>query len=180
MIYSPSLGHTFRTASDFGRAIKVLGLSGADEATLNAHGGYTVADTPRPETTPKQTARRLPEPVQQPDGTYAWTWEIEDIPLDVLRARMSLSKLQLTLALVGQGILSEAEGEAWLASGTLPAFAVSALDTLPDDGTRAVARLRFVGAVEIERTNPFIALLAGHLGLTDAQVDALFEAGAAL
>lgn len=93
---------------------------------------------------------------------------------------IELTNLQFALACVGSSLMTEQEAEAWVATGALPAAAMTALDTLPDDGTRAAARIRFRGARVIARTDPFISVLQSALSLTDEQVDDLFFAGADL
>lgn len=95
--------------------------------------------------------------------------------LNTARAAWVVTDLQFALACVASQILSEQEAELWVADGTLPQLAIDALATLPDDGTRAAARIRFRGAKTIARLDPFIDLLRDQLEMTDAQVDALFQ-----
>lgn len=95
---------------------------------------------------------------------------------DLAQARQAakLGRLQFAMALRAGGVVTKAEAAAWLANGTLPAIGAAALAQIADDAAREDAELRFIAATEIERLNPFIALLQVEAGLTDAQVDALF------
>jgi len=73
-----------------------------------------------------------------------------------------VSRYQAKAALHDAGLLAEVEA------------------LMADEGTGALARLAWTDAVEFRRDSPFIADLAPALGLTDAEVDALFVAAAAI
>lgn len=67
---------------------------------------------------------------------------------------------------------------ALLAAGHLPAV-VAALEAMPGTEGEA-ARIEWEYALGIERQSPLVLALAAQLGLTEAQVDALFVAAKAL
>ena len=50
----------------------------------------------------------------------------------------------------------------------------AAIDAIPDATARAVARITWDHSQEVQRTNPLVVQLGAALGLTTAQVDALF------
>ncbi|MBV6637032.1 MAG: hypothetical protein KI788_14145 [Mameliella sp.] len=90
------------------------------------------------------------------------------------RAGAVLSRTEFALASQAAGIITKTEATAWLAGGTIPAAAAAALAFIPDQTERDEAEIRFIGAQQIDRTNPIISLLQAHLSLTDGEVDALF------
>lgn len=101
-------------------------------------------------------------------------WSRKENPaLAEARRGASLSAVDFAIAALGAGLITEAEAEGWVTGNAIPAVVVSALATLPEE-QRVAARLRMIGPTTVRRDSPFIALLAGHIGLTDAQVDALF------
>ncbi len=96
-----------------------------------------------------------------------------------LRAGMVLTDIQFAIACAGAGLMTAQEAEDWVGSGALPAAAEAALQAIPE-AQRAAARIRFRGARTIARLDPFIAVMKSALQLSDAAVDAIFEAGAEL
>ena len=75
-----------------------------------------------------------------------------------------VSMRQARLALLGAGKLAAVD---------------AAIDTMPEP-QKSAARIEWEYAAEVRRDNDFVAGLAPALGMTDAQVDALFVAAAAL
>ena len=75
-----------------------------------------------------------------------------------------VSMRQARLALLGAGKLAAVD---------------AAIDTMPEP-QKSAARIEWEYAAEVRRDNAFVAGLAPALGMTDAQVDALFVAAAAL
>ena len=71
---------------------------------------------------------------------------------------------QARLALLGAGKLANVD---------------AAIDAMPEP-QKSAARIEWEYAAEVRRDNAFVAGLAPALGMTDAQVDALFVAAAAL
>lgn len=89
----------------------------------------------------------IPEPTPEPTAEELLARE---------RARMVCSRFQAKAALLGAGMLASVEAVI--------------------DASDPVAQLAWTDAVEFRRTSPTIALLAGAIGLTDAQLDDLFRA----
>ena len=75
-----------------------------------------------------------------------------------------VSMRQARLALLGAGALAAVD---------------AAIDAMPEP-QKSAARIEWEYAAEVRRDNAFVAGLAPALGMTDAQVDALFVAAAAL
>ena len=75
-----------------------------------------------------------------------------------------VSMRQARLALLGAGKLAAVD---------------AAIDAMPEP-QKSAARIEWEYAAEVRRDNDFVAGLAPALGMTDAQVDALFVAAAAL
>lgn len=110
--------------------------------------------------------------------------ETDDLPpadpptVAELRARAVLSRSQFITACYAAGILSKADAVA-AAAGTVPAFFLAALDAQVSGGSMTQAEadgaeILWAGLVEVERNHALIPIAQGALGLTDAQVDALF------
>lgn len=76
----------------------------------------------------------------------------------------SVTMRQARLALLGAGKLAAVD---------------AAIDAMPEP-QKSAARIEWEYAAEVRRDNDFVAGLAPALGMTDAQVDALFVAAAAL
>ncbi len=74
----------------------------------------------------------------------------------------SVSAYQARIALLNAGLLAAAEA------------------LMADPATEAVARIAWEHATVFERSSPFIVTLAPALGLSEAQVDDLFIAAAAV
>lgn len=75
-----------------------------------------------------------------------------------------VSMRQARLALLGAGKLADVD---------------AAIDAMPEP-QKSAARIEWEYAAEVRRDNAFVAGLAPALGMTDAQVDALFVAAATL
>jgi hypothetical protein len=86
---------------------------------------------------------------------------------DEIRARIprSVTMRQARLALLGAGLLSTVD---------------AAIDAIEDETVKAAARIEWEYANEVWRESQFVQQLAGGLGLTGAQIDALFTAAAQL
>jgi hypothetical protein len=88
------------------------------------------------------------------------------------RTAMQLTFAQLLIGLVAEGIITEAEGDGWLA-GTLPAGVTAVINTLPKEN-RFPAKARAQRPTTVDRLNPLVAALAASRGLDDASLDAFF------
>lgn len=81
------------------------------------------------------------------------------------RASTIVSMRQARLALLGAGLLASVD---------------AAIDDIPDASAKAAAQIDWEYATEVRRISPLIASLGPVLKLTDEQIDALFEAAAAI
>ncbi len=72
---------------------------------------------------------------------------------------------QARLALLGAGLLDQIE---------------SALAAIPDELQRRAAQIEWEYATEVARDSPWVQQLSATLGLTEEQLDGLFEAAAKL
>lgn len=97
----------------------------------------------------------------------------------ILSGALTISDRQFFQQLALSGIISEAEAEAAVATGTIPAAMLALVDALPSE-QRFGARMMLKGAVEFRRDHPLTNALAAMYGWSNEQVDALFEAAAAL
>lgn len=80
--------------------------------------------------------------------------------LATLRARASLSRMEFMLALDAAGLLDDAE--AFVAAPSTP----------------RPARIMWANASAFERTHPTLAEMAAAMGISDTQLDAIFNIGA--
>jgi hypothetical protein len=90
------------------------------------------------------------------------------------RSTMSLSRSQFAIRAMEAGLITPEEAEEWAAGNALPAVLLGAIETFPAGQARARARIEAKAAVEIRRTHPLVVGMAAAMGLTDAQVDALY------
>lgn len=105
--------------------------------------------------------------VQSDEAGPGWTWDGESFappaePGPVVPA--SVTMRQARLALLGAGLLGSVQ---------------TAIDGLPSP-QREAAQIEWDYSNELQRDNPFVALLAPALGLTSEQLDALFITAAGL
>lgn len=90
----------------------------------------------------------------------------------------SISRRQLLLALAGAGLISPEEALAAATAGAVPAAIDQVFAQLPAPEALA-ARITWATMTVAERTHPLVMSLIGSGLATEAQVDALFIAGAA-
>lgn len=95
------------------------------------------------------------------DGTQ-WVVPSEADILAQRRAQMVVSRFQARAALLNAGLLDEVE------------------TIIGNPATSQLAKLAWDQCVEFKRTSPTLTALAQALGMTDAQLDALFEAAAGI
>jgi|GEM_PF-6173077 len=79
-----------------------------------------------------------------------------------LAAMPEVSHPQMIAALIGAGILTEADGIAWI-TGTLPAAVEAMIAQLPKE-QRVIARLRAIRPSSVVPTDPLVAALAAAQG----------------
>jgi hypothetical protein len=100
------------------------------------------------------------------NGQWVQTWVSRDYTEEEVaqnlinkRAKMSVSPRQARLALLAAGKLSNVE------------TAINALDA----NTKAAVQIEWEYATKIERTSPWVQSMTTALGMTDTEVDTLFE-----
>jgi hypothetical protein len=110
------------------------------------------------------------KPLMQ-DGDPVQVWEVVDfteaelaVKLEARRALMVVTMRQARLALLQQGLLASIQ---------------PAIDAL-DEPHRSGANIEWEYSQEVERNRSFVELLSQALGLTDDDLDALFELAATL
>ena len=111
-------------------------------------------------------------------GIIDWTQvrsavQRSDASLSAWRAQASLPVVDFAIAALDAGLISAAEAEAWVARNGLPAIVEAAFASLPQ-AEQIPTRLRAIGSATVRRDHPIVAMLADHMGMTGAQVDALF------
>ncbi|MGY3588092.1 hypothetical protein [Bradyrhizobium sp. USDA 4350] len=77
------------------------------------------------------------------------------------------------------GIITQAEAIAVLANGTLPAALSTIVNALPA-GQQFAAQMLLIGATEFDRNHPMVQTIGAARNMTDAQVDAFFQAAGIL
>lgn len=115
------------------------------------HAGKTIAELEQ------ELAAAIDKAAENPAAPDLPTPTVAGIPTRV-------SMRQARLALLGAGKLAAVD---------------AAIDAMPEP-QKSAARIEWEYAAEVRRDNDFVAGLAPALGMTDAQVDALFVAAAAL
>lgn len=89
------------------------------------------------------------------------------------RASASLSKSDFLIRVKDAGILTKADAKA-AAKGDWPASMTGALNSMT--ATQADdAEITWAAAATVHRSSPFLVFVQAVAGLTDAQVDALFQ-----
>jgi len=125
--------------------------------------------------TPPAGAVERPAPNAASDTWNGSAWVADPA---VARSRAVLSRAQFIQAVYAAGILTKAQAID-AAAGGIPAFFITALDGLvaAQAMTQAEAdqaEILWAGLTQVERNHPLIPIAQGALGLSDAQVDALF------
>lgn len=85
-----------------------------------------------------------------------------------------LTTAEFAIRSMKAGYISKQDAMGWITGRQTPSIVNTALATITNPVARDEAEMRILGAVEVHRTSPFVALLQAILGLTDAQVDSLF------
>jgi hypothetical protein len=110
-------------------------------------------------------------------SSWVRQWVVSDLPIEDIRAGMTLDRGQFCLALAGADILPPAEAID-AAKGNWPATFDAALASL-SDAEKFAAQIEWATAQNVQRTHPLIAMLAAAANLSDAQVDTMFGIGEA-
>lgn len=111
-----------------------------------------------------------PEPVYSAPSIDLSTAGLADLP--------PVQQEQIIAALIGDRLLTEAEGIAWM-TGTLPAPVEAVITAMPAD-QRVVARLRAIRPISVVPTDPLFAGLAAANGRDETWLVEMFRAAAAL
>lgn len=126
--------------------------------------------------------------VAVPDGaavSEGWTWDgaifapPSPPPPPAAVVPGSITRRQLLLALVGAGLITEAEALAAATTGAVPAAIDAVFAQLPPADALA-ARITWATMGVAEREHPLIEALIAAGMATSTEVDALFVTGAAL
>lgn len=123
----------------------------AADSFAKQHAGKTIVELEQ------ELAAAIDKAAENPAAPDLPTPTVAGIPTRV-------SMRQARLALLGAGKLAAVD---------------AAIDAMPEP-QKSAARIEWEYAAEVRRDNDFVAGLAPALGMTDAQVDALFVAAAAL
>ena len=91
----------------------------------------------------------------------------------------SISRRQAILAMLGAGMITAAEAQAWAVSNAPPSFVAAYIDMLPEL-SRAGAYVDFAAATEYQRTAPLVQLLGYAAGKSESEIDDLFRTAATL
>jgi hypothetical protein len=110
---------------------------------------------------------REPDPI--PEDTIVL---LQPVPQEV-------TETQFIRACVHAGIITAAEGVAYLARGELPAMMEAALEILPE-AARTDATLKAIGSASFSRTDGVFDALAASEVATAAQIDDVFRLAATL
>lgn len=105
------------------------------------------------------------EPPSNPDDLM-----LEDLP--------NVSHAQIVAALISKGVITEAEGVAWI-SGTLPAAVEAMIAQLPEE-QQIIARLRAIRPTYVSPTDPMVGRLAILNGNTLRELIGIFVLAASL
>jgi hypothetical protein len=94
-------------------------------------------------------------------------------------APSEVTETQFIRACVRSGIITGAEGEAYLARGELPAMMSAVLNTLPEP-QRTDARLKAVGSSSFSRNDDVFAAMVAAGVATDGALDDVFRLASTL
>lgn len=122
--------------------------------------------------------------VQLIEGQPRYVHVLEDAEADpptpekILASLPNVSHAQIIAALIGTGILTEAEGVDWI-TGTLPASVEAMIAALPAE-QRTIARLRAIRPSSVVPTDPLVGALAASEGKSVEDLIDIFTSAAAL
>lgn len=101
------------------------------------------------------------------------------VPLPPVVVPQSVSRRQFYQAAAQEGLITQAEALAVLATGVIPPSLSAIIATLPASSQFA-AQMAIVGAESYLRSDPLVASLGVAMNQTPAQLDALFTLAASL
>jgi hypothetical protein len=125
---------------------------------------------------PNNPANRMRQQISEweAEGNTITPWTPPPLPVPE-----SISDRQFFQQLAIMDIISQAEAIAAVATGTLPAIFVTAINALPEN-QQFSARMLVQGATTFNRNNQFVSYFAAFQGMTSAQVDDLWRNAAEL
>ena len=168
MYYKPSTGERFALHSDVRRAMPhVLFGDSISEADLIALGIFPVAQD-EPAVEPGRVA--VPLSIELIDDQWTQLWTIRDATPDEIEAGKPPVPQQI----------SSGQGREALYNAGLFAGVQSAIDAIEDVDTKWRVQNAWDYRPTWERQSPFVAMMAGILGLDAAALDELFITAAAL
>jgi len=137
---------------------------------FNNYGWYTSEVLPGREAPAPQNTSETITPGEPRANWTGFEWvDMEYVsppapPAPVIEVPLSLTMRQARLTLLGAGLLDDVE---------------AAINSLPEP-QKSAAKIEWEYSNEVQRYNGFVSALAPMLGLTDAQLDAMFIQGSQL
>lgn len=136
------------------------------DAVLALYGVFPVAPTARPSSV---SATQMVEEIApaQIDGVWTQQWSVRELTPEELKARVPtvVTMRQARLALLQAGLLSQVG---------------AAIAAIEDPVQRQAVQIEWEYATEVDVTHPWVQALTTALGLSEAQLDALFTLAATL
>ena len=169
--------------SNFKAAIAATGILGMNADNCGQYGFVIPTDDPRPEITAAQKATKAGKPTENPDGSWSYKWTVMDKTAEELaqeetnrRQGMTAQRWSFATAVMGEGVITAEEAQAWGPGNALPATVDAALAAaISDPVLLAAARVRALAAPTINRLNPLVEILRDAFGLTPEKADELFQ-----
>lgn len=143
---------------------------------------HEVTPTEKPEFDPIKQDIAEANPVKK-RGKWVQAWEVVDVSdeeaeqrLLQKRATMKADRSAFAVQCAVIGLITHEEAEAWAGGSSLPENVSAAFAKNIADATDLLsARVNALTASHIHRSNPLILLLQDQFGLSDEQVDRLFD-----
>lgn len=116
-----------------------------------------------------------------PGGSQGWTLNGSTWTAPVVQVVVpaSVTRAQFYLAAAGAGIITTAQAVLMLENGTIPANLATAIAGLPTS-QQGPAEIAIFGMTDYSRSDPFVQTLGALMGMTPAQLDALFIAAGSI
>lgn len=161
------------------RAAGIAAHDRSDPRSLARYGVHHVHRDPEPDPPFGRVCDRDLVP-QREGGLYRLGWTERDMTEQewtAWREEATAARADFAIALAEAQIITGAEAEAWAGGSALPELAVNAIAASGLSVTAQVAaRIRALGASEVRRLNPIVAMLQAAVPLTDQEADSLFHA----
>jgi hypothetical protein len=101
------------------------------------------------------------------------------VPVPPVLVPQSVSDRQFFQASAHLGLITESDALNMMSMGVIPPSLLVAIGTLPAD-QQFSTKMQIIGNRTFERQNPLVLALSASMGLTPAQVDALFTLASTL